>query len=85
MPRVDRPLVLGDRSRIHPDHVEIERGAAEEFRAEIDGSSTPRPPPAPSTSTEMGVSHTSQPDNLAEITSMKPLVRHGTSAYKPAL
>jgi hypothetical protein len=36
VPRVDRPLVLGDRTRIHADHVEIERGQAEELRAETD-------------------------------------------------
>lgn len=36
VPRVDRPLVLGERNQVHPEHVEIERGAAEEFRAEID-------------------------------------------------
>ncbi len=36
VPRVDRSLVLGDRNRIHPGHVEVERGAAGELRAEID-------------------------------------------------
>jgi hypothetical protein len=36
IPRVDRPLVLGERNRVRPDHVEVERGKAEELRAEID-------------------------------------------------
>lgn len=36
MPRVDRPLVLGEHTRIHPDHVEVDRGEADEVRAEID-------------------------------------------------
>lgn len=36
IPRVDRPLVVGDQTRIHPDHVEVERGEADEIRAEID-------------------------------------------------
>ncbi|AHH95765.1 hypothetical protein GCM10010174_46830 [Kutzneria viridogrisea] len=36
VPRVDRPLVVGERNRVHPDHVEIGRGGVEELRAEID-------------------------------------------------
>jgi hypothetical protein len=36
IPRVDRPLVVGEHTRIHPDHEEVERDKAEELRAEID-------------------------------------------------
>jgi hypothetical protein len=36
VPRVDQPIVLGDHNRIHPDHVEVERGQAEKFRTAID-------------------------------------------------
>ncbi|SDH85437.1 hypothetical protein SAMN05192558_105362 [Actinokineospora alba] len=36
VPRVDRPLVLGERNEVHPDHLEIERGIADDVRAELD-------------------------------------------------
>ncbi|MBC6451042.1 hypothetical protein [Actinokineospora xionganensis] len=36
VPRVDRPLVLGERNQVHADHTEIERDSVEQVRAEID-------------------------------------------------
>ncbi|MEU6149236.1 hypothetical protein ABZ816_04475 [Actinosynnema sp. NPDC047251] len=36
VPRVDRPLVLGQRNRVHDDHVEVDPAHADDLRAAID-------------------------------------------------